>query len=33
LKNAKGESVAGGIYLFVVESNGKSGVGKFAVIK
>ncbi len=33
LKNSKGESIAGGIYIFLVESGNKSGVGKFAVIK
>jgi len=33
LRNAKGENIAGGIYIFVVESEGKSGAGKFAVIK
>ena len=33
LRNANGENIAGGIYIFVVESEGKSGTGKFAVIK
>jgi ligand-binding sensor domain-containing protein len=33
LLNGKGEPVAGGIYVFLVESGGVTGTGKFAVIK
>jgi ligand-binding sensor domain-containing protein len=33
LRNSNGEPVAGGIYFFVVEYQGKSGTGKFAIIK
>jgi len=31
--NSKGEPIAGGIYVFLVESGGVTGTGKFAVIK
>lgn len=33
LKTSKGERVAGGIYIFQVESGEASGTGKFAIIK
>jgi hypothetical protein len=33
LKNSKGGSVAGGIYIFHVRSKNASGTGKFAIIK
>jgi hypothetical protein len=33
LMNSDGEPVAGGIYFFVVDYQGKSGTGKFAIIK
>jgi hypothetical protein len=33
LKNSKNEPVAGGIYFFVVDYQGKTGTGKFAIIK
>lgn len=33
LKNSKGEPVAAGIYFFIVDYQGKSGMGKFAIIK
>ncbi|MEE9553640.1 MAG: two-component regulator propeller domain-containing protein [candidate division Zixibacteria bacterium] len=33
LINSKGEPIAGGIYIFLVESDGITGTGKFAVIK
>ncbi len=33
LHNSKGEPIAGGIYVFLVESGGSTGSGKFAVIK
>lgn len=33
LKNSKGGSVAGGIYIFIVRTKDASGTGKFAIIK
>jgi hypothetical protein len=33
LKNSVNEPVAGGVYIFVVEYQGKTGTGKFAIIK
>lgn len=33
LKNSNDELVAGGIYFFIVDYQGKSGTGKFAIIK
>jgi ligand-binding sensor domain-containing protein len=33
LENSKGESVAAGIYFFSVDYRGKTGTGKFAIIK
>jgi len=33
LRNGKGEKIAAGVYIFLVESEGITGTGKFAVIK